>query len=220
MTAKGILDYARRELGYTESPAGSNRTKYGRWYGLDGQPWCMMFIMWAFDQAGALDLLPVKTASCGALMRAAQSKGLWFTDDYRPGDILIYDFPGGAVTDHCGLLETAGATSVTAIEGNTAVGNDTNGGAVMRRTRIKSQVVGAVRPHYKEESMDIADLTDGQVIQLAYRMQNLLGKSPVSSALQSELSEALEKGITDGSSPNAYCTRAQAAVMALRASKQ
>lgn len=37
-TAERVLDIARAELGTKESPAGSNRTKYGKWYGLDGQP--------------------------------------------------------------------------------------------------------------------------------------------------------------------------------------
>ena len=147
---KVLLDLARAELGYRESPAGSNKTKYGAWYGLDGQPWCMMFLQWLFYQAGASSLLPVKTASCGTLMRAAQKAGLWVTGAYQPGDLVIYDFPGGAATDHCGIVESA-ADTVTAIEGNTAVGNDSNGGMVMRRNRTLRLVVGAVRPRYEEE---------------------------------------------------------------------
>ena len=46
MTAEKVLAVARGELGNTESPAGSNRTKYGKWFGLDGYAWCMMFVMW------------------------------------------------------------------------------------------------------------------------------------------------------------------------------
>ena len=51
-TLSNLLRIARGELGNTESPAGSNRTKYGKWFGLDGNPWCLMFIMWVFYQAG------------------------------------------------------------------------------------------------------------------------------------------------------------------------
>ena len=40
--AEDVLKIAARELGNTESPSGSNRTKYGAWYGLDGNPWCML----------------------------------------------------------------------------------------------------------------------------------------------------------------------------------
>ena len=46
-----------------------------------------------------------------------------------------------------------------------------------------------------------------------------MGKQPVSPALAAELAEAKARGITDGSSPGAFCTRAQAAVMTLRAVK-
>lgn len=35
MTAEKVLDTARAEIGTTEYPAGSNRTKYGRAYGMD-----------------------------------------------------------------------------------------------------------------------------------------------------------------------------------------
>lgn len=149
-TAKELLAIAVGELGTKESPAGSNKVKYASWYGLNGQPWCMMFAMWCFAQAGVS--LPARTASCGALMRAAKAAGMWVTSNYKPGDVVIYDFPGGAVTDHCGIVESATAAAVTAIEGNTAVGNDSDGGAVMRRTRPLSQVVGAVRPVFEEET--------------------------------------------------------------------
>lgn len=37
---------------------------------------------------------------------------------------------------------------------------------------------------------------------------------------EAELAEAKALGVTDGSTPGAFCTRAQAAVMTLRASKK
>ena len=146
-TAEKLLDIARAELGTKESPAGSNKVKYSAWYGLTG-PWCVMFVMWCCQQAG-VDL-PVRTASCSVLRAAAKSAGMWVTSDYRPGDIVIYDWGGDGVPDHCGIIETAGGASVVALEGNTAVGNDSNGGEVMRRTRTMSQIIGAVRPQFEE----------------------------------------------------------------------
>ena len=149
-TANEILAVARKEIGVKESPAGSNRTKYGAWYGLDGQPWCMMFIQWVFSKAGAA--LPVKTASCSALMSYAQAHGQWVTSGYRAGDIVILDIPGNKVkTDHCGIVVTPLTTGVRTIEGNTGVGNDSNGGEVMERTRPANWIVGAYRPPYDEE---------------------------------------------------------------------
>jgi hypothetical protein len=43
--------------------------------------------------------------------------------------------------------------SLATIEGNTGSANDTNGGAVMRRTRYANQIVGACRPAYPSEAV-------------------------------------------------------------------
>ena len=220
-TAKQLLQAAMAELGYTESPAGSNRTKYGSWFGLDGQPWCMMFIQWVFAAEGAAALLPVRTASCGAFMRAAKATGRWVTSDFRPGDVVIYDFPGGAATDHCGIVVEAMASGVRAVEGNTGAGNDANGGQVMERIRHAKYILGAYRPPYSEEEddMDVEKLTEAQLIRLAERMQAALATRPISATLSAEVEEAKARGITDGSGPNKFCTRAQAAAMVNRAIK-
>lgn len=225
MTAEKVLAIARAELGTKESPAGSNNVKYNTWfYGREVSgaafPWCMAFVQWVFVQAGVP--LPLKTASCGVLMTAAKEYGQWVTKDYRPGDVVIYDFPGGADTDHTGIIESVTASGVVAIEGNTSqAGSQSNGGQVCRKTRTYGQIVGAVRPKFEEEGdmLNINKLTDAELLKLADRMQAALGKRAVSAGLAPELQEAKARGITDGSNPGAFCTRAQAAVMTLRAKK-
>ena len=77
-----------------------------------------------------------------AWLRAA---GHWVgRTDPLPGDIVIYDF--GAGPHHIGIVEagsdSAGAGTFDAIEGNTAVGDDCDGGMVMRRRRYMTQVAG------------------------------------------------------------------------------
>lgn len=152
-TANDVLTIARAELGTKESPRNSNNVKYNTWYygrAVRGNyPWCMAFVQWCLHQAGITPV--VRTASCGALMRAAKKAGTWVTGDYRPGDVVIYDFPGGAATDHTGIIERFDGKTVTAIEGNTSAGNDSNGGEVMRRKRKLDVVVGAWRPEYEED---------------------------------------------------------------------
>ena len=148
-TARQLLDIARAELGTKESPAGSNQVKYASWYGLPGQPWCVMFVMWVFAQAGVP--LPTRTASCTLLMNAAKVAGSWVTSDYRPGDVVIYDWGADGVPDHCGIVSAVLSGGVRAIEGNTAVRNDSGGGEVMERTRTNRQILGAVRPLYEKE---------------------------------------------------------------------
>ena len=149
--AKELLAIAVRELGTKEYPANSNRVKYNDWYygrevSGSAYPWCMAFVQWCFAEAGVP--LPFKTASCGALLR-------WYREhepdcivrDPMPGDIAIFDFPGGADTDHTGIVESVGASTVTTIDGNTGTTSDANGGAVMRRTRDKTLVRAYIRPH-------------------------------------------------------------------------
>lgn len=153
-TISELLDISRRQIGTRESPPNSNNVRYNTWYyGREvsgaAYPWCMVFVQWVFDQAGVK--LPVRTASCGALMRAAQSAGCWVTKGYQPGDVVIYDFPGGAKTDHCGIVESVDGTYISAIEGNTSSASDADGGAVERRARKFAQIVGAVRPSYDKE---------------------------------------------------------------------
>ena len=157
-TVSELLDIARRQIGTRESPPNSNNVRYNTWYyGREvsgaAYPWCMVFVQWVFDQAGVK--LPVRTASCGALVRSAQSAGCWVTGDYRPGDVVIYDFPGGAKTDHCGIVESVDGSYISAIEGNTSSTSDADGGAVERRARKFSQIVGAVRPSYDKEVEEV-----------------------------------------------------------------
>lgn len=71
-----------------------------------------------------------------------------------------------------------------------------------------------------EDKMDIDALNDDDLLRLADRMQTALSRRPVSETLAPELAEAVAAGITDGSSPNAFCTRVQAAVMVARATRK
>lgn len=148
MTGRDVALLAATQVGISESPPNSNNVRYNTWYyGREvsggSYPWCMVFVQWVFAQLGVA--LPQRTASCGALMRAAQMSGQWVTEDYRPGDVVIYDFPGGAATDHCGIIESVTESGVVAIEGNTGSGSDADGGQVQRRSRAFSVIVGAVR---------------------------------------------------------------------------
>ena len=148
--SEDVLSVARRELGNTESPAGSNRTKYGAWMGLDGYPWCMSFVQWCCAQAG--HRLPYSTGSCSALLdwyRRNRPEQVFTTP--KPRDIIIYNF------GHTGFVESVGSGTITAIEGNTSAGeagSQDNGGGVFRRTRSKTLVTAYIRFLEEDEDMD------------------------------------------------------------------
>ena len=114
-----------------------------------------VFIWWCFQQVDkSLFMSGGKTASCGELMRWAKAHGQWVATDYRPGDVLIYDFPGTAYkTDHCGVCESVSGQYVISVEGNTSNGNtgsQSNSDGVYRRKRNLSLVLGAYRPKYTD----------------------------------------------------------------------
>jgi hypothetical protein len=133
------LDLAVGELGYIEGAG--NQTKYGAWYGMDGQPWCAMFTTWAYVLAGDVDshARGKRYAYVPYLVADARARlyGLATTDDPQPGDLVAYDFDGDGEHDHVGLFErwTAGSSTFDAIEGNTSGSSNANGGEVMRRSR-------------------------------------------------------------------------------------
>lgn len=154
-TARDVLEIAYKEVGTKESPMGSNKQKYGKAYGWNGVQWCMQFIWWLFDQAGANELFygGKKTASCTTYMKYHR-KQLQEVTDLEPGDIILYDWGrNDGYAYHVGILyETDGEKLLGVIEGNTSKTSDDNGGAVMlRKDRKMSQVVCIIRPLYERE---------------------------------------------------------------------
>lgn len=144
-----ILDTAIAEIGNAEQPANSNRTKYGKWFGLDGLAWCGMFVSWVYAHSGKrLPNIGYTNgfAGCQTAVEYFRKSGKVVTDP-QPGDIVFFDWNKDGRYDHTGIFESwiEGHAYFNAIEGNTAVGNDSNGGNVMRRIRSKSVAI-FVRP--------------------------------------------------------------------------
>lgn len=141
-----------KHIGKKERPAGSNRNEFGKWFGVDGVPWCAIFVSYCFSigakytitagfrGAGCYKLGCTYVPTTEAWLRAT---GMWKgRTTPLPGDIAIFNWDGG-VPDHIGIVEKyLGGGKFNCIEGNTAVGNDSNGGQVMRRLRYLSQVNG------------------------------------------------------------------------------
>lgn len=188
MAENPVIKIAEADIGYTESPPNSNKTKYGAWYGLDGQPWCMMAVQYWFDKAGMP--LPCKTASCSTLERwYRQNQPHCVHDTAKPGDIVIYDF------GHTGIVEKVEGAMITAIEGNTSPGNkgsQNNGGGVYRRERPLSTVSAFIRP----ESEDTMTYERWKEFMKKYREE--LRDKPGSFWSEKERQWASENGIIRG----------------------
>ena len=160
MSMEAVISVARGELGNTESPAGSNQTRYGAAYSWNGVPWCCIFLWWCFREAGERDAFygGGKTASCAALLRWYRERGQTApAEDIRPGDILILNFSGTGEPEHCALaVQTVNREEgwYRTIEGNTSPGlegSQANGGSVALKVRNRKNVLGVCRPAYREE---------------------------------------------------------------------
>jgi hypothetical protein len=138
------LKRAIAQIGTAESPRGSNKQKYGEWYGYNGVPWCAIFCTWCYE-TGARNSPAFVRGSRWAYVpyivadARARRNGVQTTDDPIPGDLICYDWERNGEYDHVGLFEKwVGSGGFSAIEGNTSTASNSNGGQVMRRTRYKS----------------------------------------------------------------------------------
>lgn len=144
------LRIAREYIGTKESPAGSNRVMFSDWYGMVG-PWCAMFVTYCFVRAGSKAFARgERWAYCPYLLSAARrNEGVTLISraNVRPGDVVLFSWKQDGVANHVGIVagKIDAAGNFHTVEGNTAVGNDSNGGEVMARVRNISQVIGFVR---------------------------------------------------------------------------
>lgn len=114
-----ILTVAAAQLGYREGE--NNDTKYGAWYGMNHQPWCMMFVSWCAAQAGIDEETVPREAYCPSAVEWFRSRGLWAQRGANPqaGDIVFFDENGNGTADHTGLVaENFGDGYLAVIEGN------------------------------------------------------------------------------------------------------
>lgn len=143
---KKIIEIAEAEIGYTEIPANSNKTKYGKWFGYDGVAWCAIFVSWCYDKAG----YPLGNigylkgyAGCQSGVDYFKRKNRIITNPVE-GDIVFFDWNGDGRFDHTGIfVKWIDKTTFETIEGNTSLTNQSNGGEVMRRKRKLKNVLFA-----------------------------------------------------------------------------
>lgn len=147
--AERVLAFASIEVGYAETPANSNRTKYGAWFGLDGVAWCGIFCSWVYDKAGAnLGKIGFTKGFAGCQTAVAHfTKSKESTATPQPGDLVFFDWNLDKRYDHVGIyVRKLSDTQFETIEGNTSLSNQSNGGMVMRRKRSFGKGVLFVHP--------------------------------------------------------------------------
>ena len=155
--ASALVKKAASQIGTKESPLNSNKQKYGKWYGMNGEPWCDMFVSWCAAQVGQSDI--GKYAYCPYHVNYFKKNGQWLgrTKNPKAGDIVFFGNSNG-IACHVGIVEKKISSSkVQTIEGNTSTGktgSQDNGGCVARRIREYGStgsswyILGFARPNY------------------------------------------------------------------------
>ena len=216
-TAEKILEIARSQIGTRESPANSDNVKYNTaYYGreVSGKyPWCAVFVWWVFREAGAPELYygGGETAYCPTLMSFHKKQAV---TDYRPGDIVFFNFSGKSSAGHVGICESWDGTYITTIDGNTGSASEDNGGAVLRRRRHKKFIVGAYRPEYQEDD----DMTQDQFNSFMDNYLKAIAKEPASDWAKPFIQTAIDVGaMTDVGGtierPKSWMTREELSVV-------
>lgn len=167
-TVARIIEVAKAEIGTIEGPK-DNETKYGKWSGVNFQPWCQSFVSWCAFTAGLDPKKYPKSASTVAAADFFKKKDRWAdarNDDPSAGDWIFFDFPDDGVNriSHVGIcIKNNGNGTIQVIEGNTsgtAKGDQRNGGMCVEKTRayvkdnklkLINAVVGWGRPVYVGE---------------------------------------------------------------------
>lgn len=151
-----LLLVANQFVGYKENPPNSNKTMFGVWFGLNGVPWCAIFVSYVFYEAG-IPLPPIGfpkgMAGCQTAAAFFRANG-WLVANPVPGAIVLFDWNKDGRYDHCGIVTSCTSTTqFKTIEGNTSESNQSNGGSVMIKGRNSSNygTLFALHPVLKAE---------------------------------------------------------------------
>lgn len=128
-----------REVGYSENPPNSNRTKYATLLDTlehpplprQGSPWCGTFIDWGYRQAGAIAALPISNFWTNGAALWYKAHNRW-TPNKPVRGMLAYRALVGE-HGHVGFILDVNGNNVRTVEGNTSatnVGDQSNGGIV------------------------------------------------------------------------------------------
>jgi hypothetical protein len=161
---KDALAFAMAQVGTKERPPGSNSgPKIDDWCRAAGYtnpvPWCGCFVN-ACLMAGGLPSGAGWIGYTPAILERAQSgtAGWSFHAEGRPGDLALYDTPGGDPVVHVEIVRMRiSETRYSTVGGNTSSGNGSpnDGGMVAmhddRSTVGHFRIVGFARPPWKKK---------------------------------------------------------------------
>lgn len=158
-----LIAVAKTQLGYKElnpktgypiEPNGSaGYTKYGESFGNPTGEWCAYFVSWCARNAGISTSVVPRLGSCSATVEWYKKHSVFYSGSsgYVPkaGDIIFFNWSGGASAKHIGIVTGVSGNNVYTIEGNT--GSDRGYMCCGRtRSRTAGYIVGYGVPAYND----------------------------------------------------------------------
>lgn len=148
-----VLELCKSALGYTEGA--NNDTIYGKWFGLNNQPWCAMAASKMFFDAGAIKAVANTKkgfASCDLWLKyLTKNNQLVPIGQAKAGDLVFFQFDEDAQPDHVGIVK--GHNTVRKVlyvyEGNTSsgkTGSQSNGDGFYLKKRDYKTIMAVARP--------------------------------------------------------------------------
>ena len=150
---KKVMELCAAQLNYTEGP--NNDTTFGKWFGLNNQPWCAMAASKMYFDAGAIKAVANTKkgfASCDAWLKyLTKNNQLVTIGQAQAGDLVFFQFDEDAQPDHVGIVK--GHNTVLKVlyvyEGNTSsgkAGSQSNGDGFYLKKRDYKTIMAVARP--------------------------------------------------------------------------
>lgn len=151
---KKVLELCASKVGYIEGK--NNDTEFGKWFGLNNQPWCAMSASKMFFDAGAIaSVAPAKSkgfASCDLwLKHLTKNNQIVPIGQAKAGDLVFFQFDEDAAADHVGIVKGHNTTLkyMYVYEGNTSSGksgSQSNGDGYYLKKRDYKTIMAVGRP--------------------------------------------------------------------------
>lgn len=146
--AKGALQFARANLGVTTGS--SKELKLAASVGGATDPWCATFVSAVLKRVGIQP--PSNPSYSGAFAedwKGGTNLNTTSLAKAKPGDILIFDWGDGGITDHTAFYAGNGQM----------IGGNQGPGEVSEESVPAGNVVAIVRPHYKGGKVAVKETT-------------------------------------------------------------
>jgi hypothetical protein len=153
MSLNEVIKFCEASVGYTERP--NNDTTFGKWFGLNNQPWCAMSASKMYFDAGMIGTVANTNkgfASCDAWLKyLTKNNQLVPLGQAKRGDLVFFQFDEDAQPDHVGIVKFHHTTLkyLQVFEGNTSsgkAGSQSNGDGFYLKKRDYKTIMAVARP--------------------------------------------------------------------------